>query len=103
MSPASKSGDRAAPIHLVKGDDAVLVGDAVRDLLDVLVGDGDRSLMIEELDAATYTEERGVPPAHRAYLAERLAAGKAALGFVFVPHVLVAAPIDLAGLELEPP
>ena len=54
-------------------------------------------------DAATYTEERGVPPAHRAYLAERLAAGKAALGFVFVPHVLVAAPIDLAGLELEPP
>jgi len=59
MSPASKSGDRAAPIHLVKGDDAVLVGDAVRDLLDVLVGDGDRSLMIEELDAATYTDDRG--------------------------------------------
>ena len=60
MSPApSPAADQAAPIHLVKGDDAVLIGDALRDLLGRLVGDGDRSLMIEELDAANYEDDRG--------------------------------------------
>jgi len=49
------------PIHLVKGDDAVLIGDTVRDLLLELVGDGDRSLMVEELDAASYEDDRGDP------------------------------------------
>jgi DNA polymerase III subunit delta len=56
---AAGAADRAAPIHLVKGDDAVLIGDAVRDLLDALVGDGDRSLMVEELDASSYEDDRG--------------------------------------------
>jgi DNA polymerase-3 subunit delta len=60
MSPAAGSSATAsAPIHLVKGDDPVLVGDAVRDLVAELVGDGDRSLMVEELDAATYEDDRG--------------------------------------------
>lgn len=36
------------PIHLVKGDDPSLVRDAVRDLVDRLVGDGDRSLIVDE-------------------------------------------------------
>ena len=52
--------DRSAPIHLVKGDDAVLIGDAVHDLVAELVADGDRSLMLEELDASTYEDDRGV-------------------------------------------
>jgi DNA polymerase-3 subunit delta len=44
------------PIHLVKGSDAVLLDDAVRDLVDELVGDQDRSLAVEELDASHYVE-----------------------------------------------
>ena len=40
------------PVHLVKGDDPVLVGDAVRELVDGAVGDADRALMVDELDAA---------------------------------------------------
>ena len=58
MSPAS-AADLAAPIHLVKGDDPVLVGDAVRDLVAALVGDGDRTLMVEELDAARLRGRQG--------------------------------------------
>jgi hypothetical protein len=52
-------------------------------------------------DPATYVETQVVPPAHVAYLAEQLAAGELALGFVFVPHVLAAGPIDLKGLAFE--
>jgi DNA polymerase-3 subunit delta len=55
----SASTDVRAPIHLVKGDDAVLIGDAVGDLIGGLVRDGDRSLMIEELDATSYEDDRG--------------------------------------------
>ncbi len=46
-------------MHLVKGDDPVLVADAVHDLVAALVGDGDPSLMVEELDASTYEDDRG--------------------------------------------
>ena len=42
------------PIHLVRGDDESLVRDAVRDLIDGLVGDGNRSLMVEELAGDDY-------------------------------------------------
>lgn len=38
------------PAYLVKGDDPALRAEAVRALLDELVGDGDRSLMVEEFD-----------------------------------------------------
>jgi DNA polymerase-3 subunit delta len=38
-------------VHLVKGDDAVVRRDAVRDLVRRLVGDGDASLMVEEIGA----------------------------------------------------
>ena len=41
--------DLAAPVHLVKGGDEVLLGEAVSSLVKALVGDGDRSLMVEEL------------------------------------------------------
>jgi len=59
MSPTATAVDLAVPVHLIKGDDPVLVGDAVRDLVNALVGDGDRTLMVEELDAGSYEDDRG--------------------------------------------
>ena len=37
-----------ATVHLVRGDDPTLLSDAVRDLVTELVGEGDRSLMVDE-------------------------------------------------------
>lgn len=51
--------DRAAPVFLVKAGDPVLVGDAVVRLVDQLVGDEDRSLMVEELDASRWDTDGG--------------------------------------------
>ena len=42
------------PVHLVRGDDDSLVRDAVHALVDELVGSGDRTLMVEELDGDDY-------------------------------------------------
>jgi DNA polymerase-3 subunit delta len=39
-----------APVHLVKGSDDVLRSDAVTRLVDELVGDGDRSLLVDAFD-----------------------------------------------------
>jgi DNA polymerase-3 subunit delta len=44
----------SAPIYLVKGEDESLVRDRVREIVDELVGDGDRSLMVEELSGDDY-------------------------------------------------
>lgn len=41
-------------VHLVKGSDPTVLGDAVHALVDELVGEGDRGLMVEELDADVY-------------------------------------------------
>jgi DNA polymerase-3 subunit delta len=59
MAAAKGLDDERAPIHLIKGDDPVLVGDAVRDLVNRLVGDADRTLMVEELDAGSFEDDRG--------------------------------------------
>lgn len=40
----------SAAVRLIKGDDPVLVADALRSALDELVGDGDRSLLVDEVD-----------------------------------------------------
>jgi len=40
---------RAQSVYLVKGDDAALVAQAVRTLLDDVVGDGDHALIVEEI------------------------------------------------------
>jgi DNA polymerase-3 subunit delta len=48
-----------AQVHLVKGDDPVLVGDTVRRIVAELVGDGDRALMVEELDESRYLGDDG--------------------------------------------
>ena len=48
-----------------------------------------------------YEEVKEVPELHLQYLRRQLARGERALGFVFVPHVLVAAPIDVSGLKSQ--
>lgn len=45
------------PIHLLKGDDATLLGQAVGKLVADLVGTGDRSLIVEELGEADHQIE----------------------------------------------
>lgn len=47
------------PISLVKGDDAVVLRDVVRQLVDDLVGDEDRSLVVEEVDVGTHAADDG--------------------------------------------
>lgn len=44
----------STPVFLVKGDDAILVADEVRRIVDELVGDGDRSLLVDEVDEERY-------------------------------------------------
>ena len=39
------------------------------------------------------------PDLHRQYLQRQLVSGEPALGFVFIPHLLVSAPVDVSGLE----
>jgi DNA polymerase-3 subunit delta len=41
-------------VYLVKGDDPVVVGDAVRTLVDEVVGDGDAALMVEDFSSEDY-------------------------------------------------
>ncbi len=43
-------------VVLVKGSDPVLLGDAVRDLVHELVGDDDRTLVVDELDIDRYEQ-----------------------------------------------
>ena len=49
-------------------------------------------------DPATHQEPQRVPARHTEYLLRQLARGEHALGFVFIPHVLVASPINVSGL-----
>lgn len=51
--------DSTTRAFIVKGDDEVLRRDAVSDLIGALVGDGDRTLMVEELDASSYVGDAG--------------------------------------------
>ena len=52
-------------------------------------------------DVDVYEELAEVPDLHLDYLAERRDAGRLALGFVFIRHVLVAGPVDISGLPLD--
>jgi DNA polymerase III subunit delta len=51
--------DPSVPIYLVRGDDPVLIADAVNDLIDGAVGDADRTLALTELDASAFEDDRG--------------------------------------------
>jgi DNA polymerase-3 subunit delta len=46
--------DPAVPVYLLKGDDPVVLRDAVRELVHRLVGEGDASLMVEEVGEAQH-------------------------------------------------
>lgn len=47
------------PVYLVKGNDPVVLGDGLKVLIDDLVGDGDRSLLVEELTNDQYETADG--------------------------------------------
>lgn len=49
----------AGTLYLLRGDDPTLTTRAVQELVDSLVGDGDRTLVVEELDEASYLREDG--------------------------------------------
>jgi DNA polymerase III subunit delta len=51
---AATAGTTVLPVYLVKGEDAVVVGDAVRTLVDELVGDGDAALTVEDFSSDDY-------------------------------------------------
>jgi len=53
--------DAAAPVHLIKGSDEVLLGDALAHLLDTLIGSGDRTLMLDELGIDQHLDADGHP------------------------------------------
>lgn len=67
---SSDGGDGAAPAYLVRGDDAALVAQAARSLLDQLVGERDPALVVEEhggssiddLDAGAVLDACTTPP-----------------------------------------
>ena len=42
--------DLSSAVYLLKGDDDVLLEDTAHELVHALVGGGDRTLMVEELD-----------------------------------------------------
>lgn len=48
MTPAHKVADQSAPVYLVRGDDASLVAQEARSLIERLVGGHDPSLVVEE-------------------------------------------------------
>lgn len=69
---AAGAGPAARAVWLVQGDDEILVSEAARGLIDELVGDGDRSFMVEdfrgeEVDLAAVADAARTPP----FLAER--------------------------------
>ena len=51
--------DLSAPVFLLKGSDEVILGDEVGSLVDQLVGDGDRTLLLAELSIADHALDEG--------------------------------------------
>lgn len=50
------------PVTLLKGDDEVVLRDAVRQLVDELVGPEDRSLVVEEVEVGSSSDDDGRDP-----------------------------------------
>lgn len=48
-------------VDLITGDDPTLVSQALRKLIDQLVGDGDRALMVDEITEAHFSTDGGTP------------------------------------------
>jgi DNA polymerase-3 subunit delta len=53
---------KAPAVMLLKGDDEVVLRDAVRDLVEALVGDEDRSLVVEEVEVGAGADEDAADP-----------------------------------------
>ena len=51
--------DLSAPVFLLKGSDDVLLNEAARELVHALVGEEDRSLVVDEVDAGRFEREDG--------------------------------------------
>jgi DNA polymerase-3 subunit delta len=49
--------DLSKPVFLLKGSDEVLLNEAARELVHALVGDEDRSLVVDEVDAGRFERE----------------------------------------------
>ena len=49
-----------APVHLVRGDDEVILRDAARELVHALLGDLDAALAVEEVGAERFRPADGV-------------------------------------------
>ena len=68
MTPARAGGRPDAPLHLVRGEDPVLVAQAARSLVEQLAGGLEHSLVVEEhgagdeLDAAAVVDACTTPP-----------------------------------------
>ncbi len=92
------------PVQRIAGQPAVIY-DSRSHWLNSRPGENVRSTPPEDeftpFGADTYEELLETPQLHLEYLSEQLAAGQPALGFVFVRHVLVAAPVDISGLPLD--
>ena len=52
----------ASAVTLLRGDDEVVLRDAVRQLVDELVGDEERSLVVEEVEVTAATDDDGRDP-----------------------------------------
>jgi DNA polymerase-3 subunit delta len=51
-----------SPVTLLRGDDEVVLRDSVRGLVEELVGDEDRSLVVEEVEVGAATDDDGHDP-----------------------------------------
>jgi DNA polymerase-3 subunit delta len=51
--------DLTAPVYLLKGNDEVLLSEAALELVHALVGDEDRSLMVDEGDVESFERDEG--------------------------------------------
>ncbi|MCB0990226.1 MAG: DNA polymerase III subunit delta [Acidimicrobiales bacterium] len=63
---------KSKPIYLLNGDDPSLLSESLTKLVNELVGDGDRTLLVDELAGEEYTVEHVVDAAHTiAFLSDR--------------------------------
>lgn len=59
MADAMTEAKPGSQLYLVRGDDPSLISRAVRELVEQLVGDGDRSLVVDELTETSYRSDDG--------------------------------------------
>lgn len=59
MAPIAVVVDPSCPVVLLRGADPVLVGAAVSTVVEQLVGTAERDLVVDEIDAPRYEDDRG--------------------------------------------